>query len=511
MQVVGAGDFEVPGLAGHDENRLAQTLDELGVVGAGEVGLGIRPAEEGGLEDLGGLDADEVGTVYGLEDSAPQGFGRGGVAEDGREGVRLAGGDEGGIDALEGVGDVDAGDDGGVPVAGRIKDALDEAGAGAGSGGVVDRDMGAGFGDEFQGVLDGLVAVVWAALAEADAEEAEFVGVAELELGVSAVIGGAGDDDEGDVGVVGEQLDGPVQEGPPAEVFVEFGAGRVESFGVAPAGTGGREDDGNLHGEEYAGERSNMATPEREVTPSTLLSTPRYSPRMEMTPRRWAYTSAYISGLFGDQDGLLRWVREEALTRGLPDIALPAESGRLLKLMTELAGQHAVARGRTPLVIEVGTLAGYSALWIVRGLAAVGGGRLITIERDPAHAAAARETFARAGLQSLVELREGGAIGVLTALGAELGPGAADLVFLDADKREYPDYWELVRPLLAVGGVLVADNALGSSDWWIDEPLGVNEARDAADRFNRLIASDGEFESVIVPLRHGLVLARRKR
>ena len=92
----------------------------------------------------------------------------------------------------------------------------------------------------------------------------------------------------------------------------------------------------------------------------------------------------------------------------------------------------------------------------------------------------------------------------------KLDPGAIDFVFLDAVKREYPDYFRAMRPLIASGGLLVADNVLGSHSWWIDEPAGRNADRDGADEFNRMIAADPDFETVAVPLREGVLIARRR-
>ena len=80
---------------------------------------------------------------------------------------------------------------------------------------------------------------------------------------------------------------------------------------------------------------------------------------------------------------------------------------------------------------------------------------------------------------------------------------------LDALKREYPDYLAAIRPAIAVGGLLVADNVLGSRSWWIDEPAGQNADRDAVDRFNRMLAADPDFEAVAFPMREGLLVARR--
>jgi predicted O-methyltransferase YrrM len=225
---------------------------------------------------------------------------------------------------------------------------------------------------------------------------------------------------------------------------------------------------------------------------------------MDMTPDRWRATASYLIDVFGAQDEQLSTLSSRAVAAGLPDIAVSADVGRLLMLLTGMTGGGRGAR----LAIELGTLAGYSGIWITRGLAA--GGRLITIESNDAHADFAQREFAAAGLAAVVELRRGPALQVLPALAAEVGPGSVDLVFIDAVKREYPDYFSVVRPLIAVGGLLVADNVLGSQSWWIDVPPG-NPDRDGADRFNRIVAADPDFEAIAVPIREGVLIARRMR
>ena len=219
---------------------------------------------------------------------------------------------------------------------------------------------------------------------------------------------------------------------------------------------------------------------------------------MEMTPDRWAYTAEYLRKVFGREDALLRQLHEESSAAGLPDISISADVGRLLMMLASMTA------GR--LAIEVGTLGGYSAIWIARGLALEG--RLVTIESDPKHADFAQRQFERAGLADRIEIRRGTALDVLPQLATELKPGAVDVVFLDAIKAEYPAYWKIVRPLIAVGGLLLADNALGSS-WWIDQED--DPIRRAVDRFNRLIADDPDFEAVATPMRQGVLIARRMR
>jgi predicted O-methyltransferase YrrM len=218
---------------------------------------------------------------------------------------------------------------------------------------------------------------------------------------------------------------------------------------------------------------------------------------MEMTPKRWAYTSDYLQRTFGRSDAHLETLRDEAAAAGLPSIAISGDVGRLLSLLASTTQRR--------LAIEVGTLGGYSGIWIARGL---GTGRLLTIENEPKHADFAQVQFQKAGLAERVEIRRGSALEELGKMAQELAPGSVDFVFLDADKTEYPDYWRIVRPLIAKGGYLVADNILGSGSWWIDNET--HPMRVAADKLSRTVAEDEEFEAVAVSNREGVLIARRK-
>src|SRR4051812_46774544 len=178
-----------------------------------------------------------------------------------------------------------------------------------------------------------------------------------------------------------------------------------------------------------------------------------------MTPERWQRTNEYLSEVFGREDPLLTELKADALASGLPDIAVSAEVGRLMDLLVR------TTKART--VIEVGTLGGYSGIWMARALAP--GGHLTTIEIDPARADFARKWFDRAGLGDRVTVVVGAALDVLPTLASSLGPASVDVVFLDAVKTEYPAYFREVRDLIAPGGLLLADNVLGSGAWWIDQ------------------------------------------
>ena len=218
---------------------------------------------------------------------------------------------------------------------------------------------------------------------------------------------------------------------------------------------------------------------------------------MDMNRQRWAYIQEYSREVFGRQDAHLAGLMDEAVEIGLPNIAVSADVGRLLMILTSMT--------RGQLAIELGTLGGYSGIWIARGLKP--GGRLVTIECEQAHADFARVQFERAGVDDRIEMRCGAALDVLPKLAQELDPNSVDVVFIDAVKTEYPDYWEMVRPMIAAGGLVLADNVLGSGSWSIDDEA--DPQRLAVDRFNRLVADDPDFEAVVVPLRNGVLVGRR--
>lgn len=220
---------------------------------------------------------------------------------------------------------------------------------------------------------------------------------------------------------------------------------------------------------------------------------------IEMTPDRWRATSRWLHEVFPDPDAHLASLMDEATKAGIPDIAVSPDVGRLLQLLTS------TTKGRR--AIELGTLAGYSAIWIARGLAP--DGKLLTVELDEKHARFAEAQLAKAGVASKVEVRRGAALDVLPKLAQELGPGSVDVLFFDAVKTEYPEYWRLAKPLLAEGGLLIADNVMGAGSWWIDD-VG-NASRDAVDRLCRAVSSDPDMLATAVPLREGVLIAKRVR
>lgn len=220
---------------------------------------------------------------------------------------------------------------------------------------------------------------------------------------------------------------------------------------------------------------------------------------IDMNPQRWQHTCDYLDDVFGRQDEHLAGLMPQAVEAGIPDIAVSASVGRMLLCLARLVDAK--------LIVEVGTLAGYSGIWLARGLAE--GGRLLTIEPNELHADFAQKMFEQAGVGGRVEIIHGYGTPELERLAGERA-GRADLIFLDAIKSEYPDYLPHAKKLLRPGGLLVADNMLGGGDWWIDTPKGKNASRDGADTVNRLVAQDPEFEAFCVPLREGVLVARKR-
>jgi predicted O-methyltransferase YrrM len=211
-----------------------------------------------------------------------------------------------------------------------------------------------------------------------------------------------------------------------------------------------------------------------------------------MTPERWSYIGDYADDVFGQYDNQLAGLMHRAVEAGLPPIAVSADVGRLLKILASMT------EGRQAL--ELGTLAGYSGIWITRGLAP--DGRLITIEQNDRHADFAKAEFETAGIGDRVEIIRGAALDVLPVLAERLGPESVDFTFIDARKSEYVEYFRLIKPLVKPGGLLVADNVYGTGAGWIDEGHGTDE-------FNRLIAGDPDFDAVATPMREGVLIARR--
>lgn len=168
-----------------------------------------------------------------------------------------------------------------------------------------------------------------------------------------------------------------------------------------------------------------------------------------MTQDIWDAVDGYINGTLVGSDAALDAALRSSAQAGMPPIAVAPNQGKLLNLLAVICGaKH---------VLEIGTLGGYSAIWLARALPP--GGRLITLESDPRHAEIARENIDRAGLAGVVDIHVGPALDTLPELAAE-GAGPFDLVFIDADKPTTPEYLSWGLKLAHPGTLIVIDNVV---------------------------------------------------
>jgi predicted O-methyltransferase YrrM len=163
----------------------------------------------------------------------------------------------------------------------------------------------------------------------------------------------------------------------------------------------------------------------------------------------WKAVDEFVQATLHDDDPLLEAAVEAGRAAGLPEIHLSTPHAKLLHLLARIIGAERI--------LEVGTLAGYSGIWLARALRP--GGRLVTIEVDPGHAAVARSNFAAAGVADRVDLRVGAALEVLAEL-ADEGAGPFDLSFIDADKPNNSNYLEWAVELSHPGSLIVLDNVV---------------------------------------------------
>lgn len=199
----------------------------------------------------------------------------------------------------------------------------------------------------------------------------------------------------------------------------------------------------------------------------------------------------YIVQTFAPEDVLLRDLPVEAEQKSIPLINISPEQGKFLQILMNATGAMKV--------LEVGSLFGYSTIWMARGLPA--GGKLITVELNPLHAQTTRENVARAGLADRVEVREGDAREILPQLTSE---APFDLAFIDAEKAQYVDYFEQVMKLMRQGGLVIADNASAHGEVWQADPKDSRDHVLAIRALNQRMASDPRLLSLLVPISDGM-------
>lgn len=159
----------------------------------------------------------------------------------------------------------------------------------------------------------------------------------------------------------------------------------------------------------------------------------------------WEQVDEYVGERLIEPDPALAAALADSAAAGLPPIAVSAPQGKFLRLLARIHGARSV--------LEIGTLGGYSTIWLAGALPA--DGRLVTLEVSPGNAEVARRNVARAGFGDLVDIRVGPALDTLPTL-----TGPFDLVFIDADKRNNPGYVTEALRLTRPGGVIVVDNVI---------------------------------------------------
>jgi len=203
-----------------------------------------------------------------------------------------------------------------------------------------------------------------------------------------------------------------------------------------------------------------------------------------MTQQLFEAVDKYICDLFAPNDAALRAVVESIEKNNIPQISISASQGKFLQVLVKLCGAKTI--------LEIGTLAGYSTIWMARGLPA--NGKLISLEYEQLHADVASENIKRAGLADLVEIRIGKGLDLLPRLQQE--NKVFDMIFIDADKPPYAEYFEWALRLSHPGTLIIADNVIRAG-----KILNAEQEDDmvkGVHRFNKLLAATKEVTACII-------------
>jgi predicted O-methyltransferase YrrM len=196
-----------------------------------------------------------------------------------------------------------------------------------------------------------------------------------------------------------------------------------------------------------------------------------------MNREQWTEVDRYVTDHLVGSDPALDAALDACAAAGLPPIAVTPAQGKLLHLLARAIGARRI--------LELGTLGGYSTIWLARALAP--GGRLVTLEANAGYAVVARANIEQAGLSDVVELREGPALDTLPQLAAE-GDEPFDLIFIDADKRRTPDYFTWALELSRPGSLIVADNVI--RDGALIDPTSDDPAVHGGRHLHELLAAE---------------------
>ncbi len=204
-----------------------------------------------------------------------------------------------------------------------------------------------------------------------------------------------------------------------------------------------------------------------------------------MNQDKWTSVDHYINDLFTAADPIFEAVLETSRAAGLPEINVAPNQGKLLQLLAQAHGTRSI--------LEIGTLGGYSTIWLARALPA--DGKLVTLEFEPKHAEVARANFVRAGVSDKIELRVGKASDSLAQLVMEK-TGPFDFIFIDADKESYPDYLAWALKLSRPGTVIIADNVVRKGE--VIDANNEDSRVQGAHKFNALLAAEPRVNATIL-------------
>lgn len=202
----------------------------------------------------------------------------------------------------------------------------------------------------------------------------------------------------------------------------------------------------------------------------------------------------YINNLYAQEDEILLVTKESIDQHGMPHISISPQTAKILYLLVKVSGAKSI--------LEVGTLAGYSGIWLARALPETG--ILLSIELNPQFAQVAMENFKRADLQSKVNLQIGNAVAEMERLQA--AGEKFDFFFFDADKLNYPKYLQLALSMAEPGAIIAADNTLWKGR--VFDPTSTRPTTESVRTFNKMLAEDHRLESIIIPTGDGLSVAR---
>jgi caffeoyl-CoA O-methyltransferase len=193
----------------------------------------------------------------------------------------------------------------------------------------------------------------------------------------------------------------------------------------------------------------------------------------------------YISDLFGDEDEILLATQQSIIDANIPTISVSPNQGKLLHMLAKLT--------KAKKILELGTLGGYSTIWMARALPPEG--QLVSLEIDPSHAAVAAKNIKKAGLENIVDIRIGKAIEILPQLKAQ-NEGPFDMIFIDADKPPYKEYFEWALKLSRPGTLIIADNVIREGKILLPETP--DEMVAGVKRFNEALAACPDVTATII-------------